>query len=339
MLGGGRCHFLPNSTEGSCRLDDVDVTKIATEKHGWSYTDNRDGFDALDMGDSVDLPFLGLFAPYNIPFELDRQKQNDVYPSLSEMAKTALRALGKATKDSDKGFFLMIEGSRIDHAGHINDPAAQVREVLEYDRAFQAVLDFIEESDTETVLVATSDHETGGLATALQEPGHLPVYGWYPQALQDASASCEFLASKILDHATSSGKSGDKLKSWIDEHVIVPGLGINDATDNELSLLAAQPEAAISVLAAMISLRAHVGWSTHGHTAVDVNVYSSGNVDAVGAIRGNVENIDVGRFLHEWLDVDVQAVTKILKEKMKMPNDMTAELVREQMEQFESRLY
>ncbi len=60
----------------------------------------------------------------------------------------------------------MIEGSRIDHAGHTNDPAAQVHEVLEYDKTFGTVLDFIERSDAEGVLVATSDHETGGLATA-----------------------------------------------------------------------------------------------------------------------------------------------------------------------------
>jgi len=85
------------------------------------------------------------------------------------MAITALHALEIATKDSDKGFFLMIEGSRIDHAGHINDPAAQVREVLEYDKAFKAVIDFLEESDTDGVLVATSDHETGGLSTAYRE--------------------------------------------------------------------------------------------------------------------------------------------------------------------------
>jgi len=168
MLGGGRCHFLANSTEGSCRMDDVDVAGIAQEKYGWTYADDREGFDALKGGEDVTLPVLGLFARNDIPFELDRRNMADVYPSLSEMTKTALRALEKATEKSDKGFFLMIEASRIDHAGHINDPAAQVREVLEYDKAFQAVLDFLHDSKTEGILVATSDHETGGLATALR---------------------------------------------------------------------------------------------------------------------------------------------------------------------------
>jgi alkaline phosphatase len=172
ILGGGRCHFLPNGTEGSCRVDDVDVVGIAQEKHGWGYKSDRAGFDELRLGKNISLPMLGLFAAADVPFEIDRRNMADVYPSLSEMATTALTALEEATKDSDKGFFLMIEGSRIDHAGHINDPAAQVREVLEYDKTFKIVLDFLEKSDTEGILVATSDHETGGLATAWRKSFH-----------------------------------------------------------------------------------------------------------------------------------------------------------------------
>lgn len=327
MLGGGRCHFLPNTTDGSCRSDTVDVTKLAQEKHNWTYTDDRAGFDALDGGNAVELPLLGLFATSDIPFEIDRRNMNDVYPSLSEMAKTALRSLERATEDSDTGFFLMIEGSRIDHAGHINDPAAQVREVIEYDKAFQAVLDFIEQSDTETVLVATSDHETGGLATALQEPGHLPVYNWYPQALADASSSCEFLAAKLLAHIAENTLSTSDLKDWINEHIVKSGLGIQNASDKELKLLANHPEASLTILSSMISLRAHVGWSTHGHTAVDVNVYASGGA-AAQSIRGNVENTDLGVFLREYLEVDVDSVTKELKEKMDLGTLTDEELAR-----------
>ncbi|KAL7818024.1 alkaline-phosphatase-like protein [Trichoderma aethiopicum] len=340
MLGGGRCHFLPNSTEGGCRADEVDVTRLAQEKHGWGYTDDRHGFDALDGGNKVKLPFLGLFAERDVPFEIDRQKQNDVYPSLSEMATTALRALEKATKDSDKGFFLMIEGSRIDHAGHFNDPAAQVREVLEYDKTFKAVLDFIASSNTETVLVATSDHETGGLATAIQEPGHLPVYNWYPRALANASSSTEYLASKLRSYAASIGYSNSKdkrkskkadLKKWINRELVVAGLGISNASDEELEALADNAEASLEIFSAMISLRAHVGWSTHGHTAIDVNIYSSGG-PGTQALRGNVENTDVGKFLRRYLDVGdvVEDITKELREKTEKPGEGTMRLALEE---------
>ncbi|EEU39519.1 uncharacterized protein NECHADRAFT_62079 [Fusarium vanettenii 77-13-4] len=318
MLGGGRCNYLAKGTEGSCRADDTDVIKLATEKHNWTYTDSRSGFDALKGGENVELPFLGLFAPSDIPFEIDRRNLNDIYPSLSEMATTALRALEKATEKSDKGFFIMIEGSRIDHAGHINDPAAQVHEVLEYDKTFKAVLDFIKQSKTETVLVATSDHETGGLATAIQEPGHLPVYNWYPKVLANATASAEWLAAKLHVHLSSSSNSKkdlEKLKKYINEELIIRGLGISNASDKEITTIAEHPESALVLFSALISLRAHVGWSTHGHTAVDVNIYSSGG-PGTDAIRGNVENTEVGKFLRNYLDVDVDVITEELKEKM-----------------------
>ena len=168
MLGGGRCHFLPNSSKGSCRGDGIDVVQLAKDNE-FNYIDNRKDFNGLDFGSSVKLPLLGLFASTDIPYEVDREHVDDVYPSLDEMARTALKALSAATKNSDQGFFLMIEGSRIDHAGHGNDPVAQVHEVIEYDKAFTSVLRFLEKDDVQGVVVSTSDHETGGLAVARRE--------------------------------------------------------------------------------------------------------------------------------------------------------------------------
>jgi alkaline phosphatase len=165
-LGGGRCHFLANTTAGSCRADSRDLVTEAQEKHGFSYVSDRAGFDSLHRGNGVQLPLLGLFAPTDIPYDLDRKDEE--YPSLEEMAEVALNALETATKDSEHGFFLMIEGSRIDHAGHGNDPAAQVREVLAYDKTFARVLKWVQDRDA--VLVSTSDHETGGLAAARRMP-------------------------------------------------------------------------------------------------------------------------------------------------------------------------
>ena len=165
ILGGGRCHFLPNGTEGSCRADEKNVVDLA-KKNGFNFVESRKDFDSLSFGSAVKLPLLGLFANTDIPYEIDRKHVDDIYPSLDEMARTALGALSDATRDSEHGFFLMIEGSRIDHAGHGNDPVAQVHEVLAYDKAFASVLDFLDKDDVEGVLVGTSDHETGGLAVA-----------------------------------------------------------------------------------------------------------------------------------------------------------------------------
>lgn len=270
MLGGGRCHFLPNGTNGSCREDDTDVVELA-KKNGFSYVDDRRGFDGLNVGSSIQLPMLGLFADTDIPYEVDRRNMDDVYPSLDEMAQTALEALRDATKDSDQGFFLMIEGSRIDHAGHGNDPVAQVHEVLAYDKAFSTVIDFLDKDVVEGVLVSTSDHETGGLATARQLHDEYPIYRWFPNMLANASHSAENLAYQLRDHKAKSGKlSREDLGSYIKEKLVEQGLGVYDATDDEISRLVenSDPWPASYIFADIISRRAQVGWSTHGHSGM-----------------------------------------------------------------------
>jgi alkaline phosphatase len=335
LMGGGRCHFLGNDSLGSCRADAVDVVGIARERFGWSYAGDRGAFDRLSRGKNVTLPLLGLFADADVPFEIDRRAMADVYPSLSEMAETALTALEEATRDGDKGFFLMIEGSRIDHAGHVNDPAAQVWEVLEYDKTFKVVLDFLERSETEGIVVSTSDHETGGLATAwrkfllfslnkdmqflthpLEAPDELPVYNWYPSVLAKANASAEHLARLLHQHILASPtESKESLTEWINKELVTSRLGISDALEMELNALASNPGAAIAIFSKMISMRARIGWSTRGHSAVDVNIYSSGG-PAADEIRGNVENTDIGAFLSRYLDVNVDEITKELEKKM-----------------------
>lgn len=269
MLGGGRCHFLPNSQEGSCRGDDHDLIQTAAQ-NGFGYIDDRAGFDSLRGGDNASLPLLGLFASGDIPYEIDRRTQNETYPSLEEMTRTALRALSKATEDSEQGFFVLIEGSRIDHAGHSNDPAAQVHEVLAYDRAFAAALEFLENDSTPGVIVSTSDHETGGLSAARQLHKSYPEYLWLPGVLDKASHSGEHLASQLKEYLSGSGKDdGDSSKkSWVRKHLLQDGLGIDDATDDEVdALLHPDPKVTSEhVFTNMISRRAQVGWSTHGHS-------------------------------------------------------------------------
>ena len=137
-----------------------------------------------------------------------------------------------------------------------------------------------------------------------------------------AEASAEHLAILLRKHITEMKQAGNdaaletaSLKDWINTNLVMKGLGIADARDEELDEVAANTEDATTVFAAIISLRAHIGWSTHGHSAVDVNIYSSGG-KAVEQLRGNHENTDVGKFLREYLAVDVDSITAELNEKM-----------------------
>jgi alkaline phosphatase len=319
VLGGGRCHFLGNETTGSCRADDIDAVKTAQES-GWKYIDNRDDFD--NLGTDAVLPLLGLFAGGDIPYEIDRRFQEDTFPSLEQMTRTALKLLESATQDSEQGFFVMIEGSRIDHAGHANDPAAQVHEVLAYDRAMSVVLDFIESTDTPTLMVSTSDHETGGLATARQLHTTYPDYLWYPSVLANATHSAAYTAHTYHDYLLSDPSEGPKkeksLKTFLTS-LLSTSLGIADPSPSELSSLISDPDYAAYTLSDMISRRAQIGWSTHGHSGADVNIYTSSAKLAGPALSGNRENTDVGKFLRSFLDLDkgVEQVTRLLREHSK----------------------
>jgi len=310
MLGAGRCHFLPNTTTGSCRKDSRDIVAAAKDA-GFSYVDDRSGFDDLKLGKAVKLPLLGLFADHDIPYEIDRRFENDVYPSLDEMARTALEALSAATKNSDKGFFLMIEGSRIDHAGHANDPAAQVHEVLAYDTAFASALAFLERHATPGVLVSTSDHETGGLSVARQLHDAYPDYLWYPGVLANVTHSAEHLSRAYFTWL--GAHAGADATAWV-RRTVAEGLGVGDASAAEIEALAQRPDTAPYTFADIVARRAQTGWATHGHSGADVNIYASHPRDAQ-ALVGNHENTEVGDFLRTYLDVDVEAVTKELMEK------------------------
>ena len=312
MFGGGRCRFLPKGAVGGCRGDGVDVTEVARGE-GWRYVDGKEGFDGL--GEEVELPLLGLFAPGDIPYEIDRLHQEDDYPSLEAMTKTALRILAAATKDSEQGFFIMIEGSRIDHAGHANDPAAQVHEVLAYDRAMAAVLDFIKHEATPTLMVATSDHETGGLAVARQLHKEYPPYLWYPGVLANASHSASYVAHEYHAHLRQTSSEPD-LRTYLTT-LSSNTLGITDCAAAELDALIASPRLAAYTFADMISRRAQTGWSTHGHSGADVNIYAS-SPSLAAPLRGNRENTEVGEFLREFLGLEgeVEEVTRLLREHM-----------------------
>lgn len=104
------------------------------------------------------------------------------------------------------------------------------------------------------------------------------------------------------------------MAKYIDEELVQKGLGILDATPEEIQRVIDIPLLSSYTFADIVSRRAQIGWSTHGHSAVDVNIYGSKGSDA---LRGNHENTEVGEFLRNYLDLDVQAITDELVKKSK----------------------
>lgn len=113
----------------------------------------------------------GQFGETHMPYEWDGI---GIFPHLSELTETALDILDN---DPD-GFFLMIEGGRIDHAGHINDIQKNIFETIEFSNAAQVAFNWAQDR-TDTLLIVTADHETGGLMViANNGKGNFPEVSW-----------------------------------------------------------------------------------------------------------------------------------------------------------------
>lgn len=340
IIGGGRCHFLPGTVEGGCRADSRNLIEEYTKQNIWNYVGTKEEFDQLQGGKNVTLPLLSLLAPTDIPYDIDRNPKD--YPSLAEEVKVALTALEEATKDSEEGFFLLIEGSRIDHCGHHNDPACQVREVLAYDEAFKEVLKFIDNTDVETVAVSTSDHETGGLAVSRQVSPSYPDYLWYPEVLLNSSHSGEYLTRKIVSHIRLKDFKEAEVEAFLTKEIFETDMGIKDYTKEELAVIKNTLTNANELLYAlngMVSIRSQTGWSTRGHSAVDVNIYAYSNSDEINqrlysskpnyGLLGNHENIEIGDFMSSITGVDLGKITEKIRDTKHHPGAMKVDLFHE----------
>ena len=82
-------------------------------------------------------------------------------------------------------------------AAHTNDPAAHLHEILMYNSVIEYVKGYVKK--TNTVMVSTSDHETGGLSLGYQPGIPYPEYKWNPLFLKNIKKSSEYLAKKVME--------------------------------------------------------------------------------------------------------------------------------------------
>ncbi|CED83628.1 alkaline phosphatase [Phaffia rhodozyma] len=336
-LGGGLCFFQPNETSSSCRTDNMDMLESARKKGINVILSEKELLDSSRRNaKALPLPVLGLFNRDHLNYNLDRVHLPPASsePSLMNMTEIALRTLDEAAKNSQPsiwsrlkfwnrpdgwglGFFLMVEGSRIDMAGHSNDPGAHAEEIFEYQRTVAVVRKWIKDHPScNTQLISVSDHETGGLSLARQlSPYHYPVYNWYPQALKNVTHSTAALGQLILAH--SKLHQGEIQEDWLKEEIFKQGLGIMDATHDEVTGLGESMgivggEWWVDVfLANMSSYRAQLGWATHGHSGVDVNLYMEPfSTD----FHGSKENYEIGARIASHLGLSLDPITVQLNE-------------------------
>ncbi|XP_004411769.1 PREDICTED: alkaline phosphatase, tissue-nonspecific isozyme isoform X2 [Odobenus rosmarus divergens] len=164
IMGGGRKYMFPkNSTDVEYEMDEksrgtrldglnlIDIWKNFKPRHKHShYVWNRTELLTLDPY-TVDY-LLGLFEPGDMQYELNRNNVTD--PSLSEMVEVAIKILSK----NPKGFFLLVEGGRIDHGHHEGKAKQALHEAVEMDRAIGKAGTMTSLEDTLTVVTADHSH-------------------------------------------------------------------------------------------------------------------------------------------------------------------------------------
>ncbi|MFC4078186.1 alkaline phosphatase [Salinithrix halophila] len=263
LLGGGKANFLPKK-DGGKREDGKNLIQVA-EKKGYTVVEDK---ESLKKAKSNKL--LGLFNNSHLNYELDRATSDE--PSVADMTRKALKTLSK----DKNGFFLMVEGGRIDHAGHDNYPAANIRDTLAFDKAVRAALNYAKK-DPDTLVVVTADHETGGMSM-----GANGTYVFNKEVIDKVKRSSEFI-----------GKEVDKDRSKVKE-IMAKYAGINDLKpEEEQSIQKAKDPA--SAVAKVISDRANVGWTSTAHTAVNVPIFSQG--PRADQLSGTIDNTKIAKVI------------------------------------------
>lgn len=187
LLGGGSKYFSPKKQDG------VDLVEKFKEK-GYTYASNRDELNKVKDADKL----LGLFHPSYMNYKADREETNSNEPTLVEMQDKALEVLDK----SKDGFFLMVEGARIDHAAHAADVTGVWKETIEFDNAVKKAVDFAKK-DKETLVIVLADHETMGFAAS--EVMDI-------EALKEIEVSPEYMAGKLVENEEGTGYTTESVK-------------------------------------------------------------------------------------------------------------------------------
>jgi|LFRM01.1.fsa_nt_gb alkaline phosphatase len=284
VLGGGS-KFL----EAGARKDKEDLIKVIKDL-GYDYVTTPEA-----LYKSTSSKIWGMFAPKDLSYDFDRDPAKQ--PGLAEMTSKAIEVL---SKDKD-GFFLMVEGSKIDWAAHANDPVGVISDILAFDNAVKVALDFAKK-DKHTVVIAVTDHGNGGITIGDRETSNnydkLPL-STFIEPLKRAKLTGEGIEKKL-----NADRSNIK-------EVMATYYGITDLTEAEIKAIKeAKPGRLNYVVGPLISKRAHIGWTTNGHTGEDVvlYVYSPTGDRPTGVI----ENTDIARYMERILGLNLEETTKKL---------------------------
>ena len=284
------------------------------EKAGYRIVRKRDEFLALKPAEGARI--LTRFTNGPLSAAIDRDAAvAEKQPTLAELVTKSIELL-----DGEAGFFLMAEGGRIDWAGHSNDAATNLRDVLAFDEAVEVALDFQKRHPDETLVVVTGDHETGGLSMGFAGTG----YSLYVERLAHQKMSVEKFGEGVQRFfAADLPRTFDDFKPLVEDAfglkfagedamtlTVAEADSIRGAFDHDLAFALARKAGAEEQFAGekrmtlpdvcrlTLAHKSGLGWSSGAHTAMPVMTTAIG----VGAenFNGFIENTDIARILKSF---------------------------------------
>ena len=285
VLGGGKESLAP-STSKNARKDGENLLNVLDKKK-YDFVQSRD-----ELLESASNKIWGSFASGALAYDFDRETTQPSQPTLAEMTVKAIEMLNK---DKD-GFFLFVEGSKVDWAAHANDPIGMISDTLAFDDAVKEAVEFAKK-DGNTMVIAVTDHGNSGLSM-----GNVNTNSSYPETpvstyidpLKKAKMTVEGALSQLKED-----KSNLKNVSAL--------YGLDNLTDEELKTLTASQNIG-SDMSKMLAERANIGFTTGGHTGEDVFLYSYGPSRPTGL----VENTDIAKKMAEVMNFDLRKVSEKL---------------------------
>jgi len=293
VLGGGRDYLVPKSAGG--KRSDGENHLETLKARGYRIIGTRDELAQLGSG-----RVFGMFAKEHMAAEIDRREFGPGQPSLEEMTRKAIELLAQRPQ----GFFLMVEGSQVDWGCHANDPAHMLGDLLMFERAVQAALDFAAK-DGSTLVLALSDHNTGGMSignsSARGSSTQMPEKDLL-EPLRRMKLSAPGMWKKLGSDKTPAGVKRIVKEYW--------GMAITDADANQILAVAKRdkdtPQNAFGeVLCPKYTV---IGWTTHGHCGGDVPLFAFGP----GRPAGLVDSPEIGRVIARALGLDLEKLTERL---------------------------
>lgn len=282
VLGAGS-----KSLEAATRGDKEDLV-AEIKALGYDYVTTPEAMKA-----STADKLWGMFDPSALANDWDRDPAKE--PSLAEMTEKALQILSK----NENGFFLMVEGSKVDWSAHANDPMGIVSEALAFDQAVGVAKNFAL-NNPDTVVIAASDHGNSGITI-----GNMDTTKGYDKKPLELFTTITG-QSKLTGEGAAALLNEDKSNA---AQVAKDAFGI-DLTQEEIDFVKAEKNAD-SAFGRIVAKRSGIGFTTGGHTGGDVALYclATGNVSP---LSGTVHNSEFGRYIENIMGSDLDKLTSEL---------------------------